>query len=391
LPASAVADTVDPAPTQVLDTGYAVFGVARNPANGNLYVSDSDSKAIHVYAGDASGSTAPLTSFPLSCVPWQITFNPAGSAMLVACTTQVLELAPDTGAVLHAWTGMSQARAAVYDGGGQVFAADLSGNAVRRFDASTDGAGTLALVGSEPSTKLDDPAGIAFAGGILYVANNGNDTVTEYELTPGTSPSSTPLRTLTLPADVNETESVTLDDAGNLYAGAISGGVLVYPAGASGAATPTRRLTGPNTGPGTTDVDVLPNRSVLVGQLAIGGPRVAVFPALVPLPPPPLPPAAAPGAVTGLKVAGSKSDRKRTVTWAAGAAGTSAVTSYSVVVTKGKKQLFAKTTTSPSVKLKVKKLKAKGKLTVTVSATSAVGTGPPASTTFKVMLPKPGA
>lgn len=378
LSSAALADTVDPAPTQVLAQTNSVNGVARNPANGNLYVSGND-QTIRVYAGNASGSAAPLLSFPLGCVPWQITFNPAGSAMLVACTGQVLELAPATGAVLHAWTGPTEARAALYDGGGLVFAADRAGNALWKFDASTSGVGTPAMVGSDPASKLNNPAGITFGGGALYVANNGNDTVTEYALTPGTNPSLTPSRTITLPADVDETQSVTLDSASNIYVTAFSGGVLVYPVGTSGAATPTRRLTGPNTGSGTTDIDVLPNRSVLLGQY--GGPRVAVFPALVPLPP-----AVKPGAVTKLKVAGTKTDTKRTVTWVAGPAGSAPVTSYSIVVTKGKKQLVARTTPSTSLKLKAKKLTS-GRLRVTVTATNAAGTSPATSTRFKVKLP----
>ncbi len=169
---------------------------------------------------------------------------------------------------------------------------------------------------------------------------------------------------------------------------AFSGGVLVYPAGAQGAATPTRRLTGPNTGSGTTDIDVLPDRSVLLGQW--GGPRVARFPALVPLPAPPPPPpptSAPPGAVTGLKVAGRSTDKKRTVSWAAGAAGSSPITSYAVVVTKGKKKVVSRTTATSKLVLKRKKLRP-GRLTVTVTAISAVGPGSPVSTTFKVKEPK---
>jgi hypothetical protein len=116
---------------------------------------------------------------------------------------------------------------------------------------------------------------------------------------------------------------------------------------------------------------------------------VASFPALVPLPPPPPPPppaVTAPGAVTALHVDGKKTDRKRTVTWTAPAAGSSPITSYVVRVTKGQEVVASTKTTTPKLVLKRKKLKA-GKLTLTVTAVSAVGAGPSTSTTFKVKLP----
>jgi DNA-binding beta-propeller fold protein YncE len=388
LPGTAVADTVDPTPTQQLTTSAPPVGVARNPANGNLYVSEQDTSgggSIHVWAGEATGSAPELWAMPVpgGCVPWQITFRPDGGAMLLACTTAVLEVDPQTLAAMHSWTGLTGARAATYDGGGKVLVTDYAADTVVVFDASTSGStGMTALTAT---SGLADPTGIAYGNGLLYVANHATDTVLAFPHTPGGSPGSTPARSLILPADVNETNAVALDGAGNLYVGAFAGGILLYPPGADGAATPTRRLDGPSSGSGTLDLDVFPDGRLFVGQMDASGLRVVVFAAQFPTAPPT--PQIGPGAVTGLKVTGPKTARKRTVTWAAAPAGSSPITTYTVVVAKGTKRLVRASTSATRLVLKRKKL-AQGKLAVTVTAVSAVGAGPATRTTFKVKFPR---
>jgi hypothetical protein len=248
------------------------------------------------------------------------------------------------------------------------------------MDAAASGPGTLALDGSNPATFLGNPAGLLYTSdGTVYVANNASDTLTAYTQPPGLSAvEPTPRQLITLPADVDETQSVTRDARGNLYVGAFSGGVLVYPPGATGSASPTRRLTGPTSGAGTTQVVIGSDRSLTVGQY--GGPRVATFAALVPLEPP--------GAPTALKVAGKKKDRKRTITWTPGAALDAPITSYTLTVTKGSKTRVSVTTGQPTYTLKAKKLKKSGSYTVTVVAISATGRSDPASATFTVKLKK---
>ncbi len=386
LPGTAAADTLDPAPVGVLSVGYPPQGVARHPGNGNLYVSDGPGQTIHVYAGGATGSAPPLWSMPIGCDPWQITFNPAGSALLVACTTSVLELDPNTLMATRSWTGPTAARSAVYDGGGRVLAADRDGDAVWAFDASTSGTGTKVLTAS---SGIHDPTGLAYAGGTLHVASGSDDTVLSFAHDPGGATGTTPVRTLVLPGDVNQTSSVAADSAGALYVGAFDGGVLLYPTGAAGAATPARRLTGPSFGTGTLDLDLLPDHGLVLAQMDASGLRVAVFaPQTLPQASPP--PTVAPGAVTGLKVAGRKTARKRIVTWKPGPAGTSPVTSYVVTVTKGRKKVLSRSTPATRLVLKRKKL-VRGKLTVTVTAVSAVGAGPAAGTTFVVRMPRKAA
>jgi hypothetical protein len=381
LPSASLADTIDPAPVRSLTTTDAVNGVAVQPGTGNVYVS-ANNGFVHVYAPTAAGSDAPLFSFNPGCTPWQITFNPAGTRMLLPCSGITYELDPSTGAVIHSWTGPAEARSAVYaPGSDSVYVADRFGNKIYRMQASADGVGTVVLDGGQPASALSGPAGLAYTSdGTLYVANNLNDTISEYvQPTNGPAVNPLPARTITLPGDVNETQSVTLDSRGNLYVGAFTGGVLLYPPGASGAAAPTRWIKdGPNSGNGTTQVALLADRSLLVGQY--GGPRVARFAPLVPIEPP--------GAVTGLKVTGKKTAKKRGVTWTAGAALDAPVASYRVTFTRGAKTVLTATTSAPSYVLRAKKLKRSGKYTATVVATSATGTSVAAAKTFKVKLKK---
>ena len=379
LPSASIGDTVDAAPVRSLTTAYAVNGVAVQPGSGNLFVSDVNG-FIHVYAPTAGGSDPALYTLATGCTPWQLTFNATGTALLVPCGTVVHEVDPTNGAPLHSWTGPTQARAAVYTASSGILVADLVGNKIWRMDASASGPGAVALDGLNPNTHLANPAGLHYtADGTVYVANYGNETVTEYDQPPGLSAlDPTPRRTIGLPPDVDETQSVVVDGRGNLYVGAFTGGVLVYPAGANGAPGPARRLFGPASGSGSTQVALLADRSLVVGQY--GGPRVATFAALVPLDPP--------GAVSALAVAGKKTARKRTVTWAAGQAVDAPVTSYRLTITRGAKTVLSATTTAPSYVLKAKKLKKSGKYTVSVVAVSTTGTSPAAAATFKVKVRK---
>src|SRR5262249_40768461 len=155
------------------------------------------------------------------------------------------------------------------------------------------------------------------------------------------------------------TQSVTLDDRGNLYVAGFFGGVLLYPPGADGAVAPTRRINGPTSGSGDTQVVVGPDRSLLVGQY--GGPRLARVGGLVPR--------ERPTAGSGLKVAGKKNAKKRPVTWAAGASLDAPISSYTVTVAKGAKTKVTATTTAPTYLVNAKKLKKPGTYTVTVTAT----------------------
>jgi hypothetical protein len=98
---------------------------------------------------------------------------------------------------------------------------------------------------------------------------------------------------------------------------------------------------------GQTSVALDPQRNIYVSQLAANG-RYSTFAPLMPFP------KVAPGAVTGLKVAGKKTARKRLVTWAPGPAGTALITSYVVTVRKGAKTKVTATTALPSYQLKVK-------------------------------------
>src|SRR4051794_40085409 len=133
-PSATRADTIDPAPVRSLTTAYAVNGVAVQPGTGRVFVSGDDS-AIHVYAPTASGSATEMYALALGCVPWQLTFNAARTALLVPGGTVVDELDPVNGAAIHVGTGPTQARSAVYTASSGVLVADLAGNRIWRMDA----------------------------------------------------------------------------------------------------------------------------------------------------------------------------------------------------------------------------------------------------------------
>jgi hypothetical protein len=392
LPAPANADTVDPAPVRSF-TAHQGWGVGVSPATGLIYAPD-DTGTVHVYSPAASGaSPGELFSFavppggneclaaPDSNRPWSPVFDATGHNLAITCVGLVgLYTVDASGGATYrgAISGLSGLTSVVFDPEGKLLVAARNSTVITVYDVSVLPAtptGFVNVVG------LSSPLGLALAGDELYVADTGTNKVQVVPYPGG----SVPVRTLTLP-DFTEVDSVQVDSAGNTYVSGFTGGVFVFAPGSTGAATPVKQLTGPTSGlfGGQTSMVIDAQRNIYVSQLDSPG-RYTTFAPLFPLP---QPPAVSPGAVTGLKVAGKKADKKRTISWAAGPAGSSPVTTYAVTVTKGSKTLLNATTTAAAYTLKAKKLKKSGKYTVTVVATSQVGTGAPVSATFKVKLKK---
>jgi hypothetical protein len=375
-------------------TAHQGWGVGVSPATGLIYAPD-DTGTVHVYPPAASGaSPGELFSFAVppgnECLaapdfkrPWSPVFDATGHNLALNCVGFVGLYSLDTNGAatyrggISSFTGLTSS---VFDSDGLLIVADRYTSALTRWDVSALPATPVPL---GMPVGLDAPLGLALSGDTLYIANSGvSNTVLEVAYPGG----AVPVRTITVGAGMDTLDSVQVDSVGHVYVSGFTGGVRVYAADANGAATPLKELSGPTSGLlfGQTSMVIDAQRNIYVSQLDSPG-RYTTFAPLFPLP---QPPAVSPGAVTGLKVAGKKTDKKRTVSWAAGPAGSSPVTTYTVTVTKGSKTLLNATTTAAAYTLKAKKLKKSGKYTVTVVATSPVGTSAPVSATFKVKLKK---
>jgi hypothetical protein len=123
---------------------------------------------------------------------------------------------------------------------------------VYAFDANGNSAPIRTISGSR--TRLNDPVGIALgAGGNMYVANAGSNRVTVYG--PGANGNAAPIRSIAgSNTGLNLPYSIAFDRSGTLFVGngdpkaPLDGSITVYAPGAHGNVSPTRTISGSNTG-----------------------------------------------------------------------------------------------------------------------------------------------
>lgn len=121
-------------------------GVAYNPANGMLYVADSNASKIRTFNAMNGAETTSSTGFA----------NATG-------------LTNPVGLALNA---------------GVLYAANINANAVTAYNAAT---GAAATSGFTAPTGLNQPTGLAVNATTLFVTNQGNSTVGAFNLATGTA------------------------------------------------------------------------------------------------------------------------------------------------------------------------------------------------------------
>ena len=235
-------------------------GIALDAAS-NVYVSNT--YTVTVYAPGASGNVAPIRTIESSSRVGGIALDTAGN-LYVAGGDVITVYATANGSatpirtIAGNNTGLGCPAGMGLDAAGELYVANPCGGSITVFAAGADGNAipTRTIIGS--NTGLNGPWGIALdAARHVYVANYGGylanaGSVTVYAA--GASGNAIPTRTI---AGCNTgigyplgPRGVALDAAGNLYVAAHipAFGIAVYAATASGNATPTRTITGCNTG-----------------------------------------------------------------------------------------------------------------------------------------------
>lgn len=213
--------TVQPGVTLIGNTGLtSPGGVAVDP-EGNVYVTDTSSGRVSIFAPGSNGAASPTT------------------------------------VISGPHTGLQSPIAIALDSSGFIYVADQNGFIIVFKKGSTGDAAPIATIGGS-NTALNLPVGIALdTNANIYVANhnpfmNQLFSVTVYPAgsNGNVSPSSMISGDMT---GLMFPTGIALDANGNIYVandGSPSGGtdsISVYPAGSDGNVTPSATITGPTT------------------------------------------------------------------------------------------------------------------------------------------------
>ncbi len=175
--------------------------------------------------------------------------------------------------------------------GGKIYVANLGWESITVYSATADGAVEPLRKIEGDHTHLDHPSAVAVdASGAIYVTNrttdvNGHDSVTVYA--PGSDGDATPRAIIRGPStDLRDPNGIAVDTQGTIYVsnGGIDkdrGGITVYAARASGDAKPIRELSGTKTNlswPRGVAVDSMGQLYVTTGGTETNpGPGIAIF------------------------------------------------------------------------------------------------------------------
>lgn len=260
---------------------------------------------------------------------------------------------------------------------GEVVVAGWSANKVFTYPANTGG---NILPVRTIEVGLDAPIAVALdSAGQVYVLNFNSNSIAVF---PANADSTTsPIRVIEgSNTQIDEPSKIAVDSSNNIYVtNSITNSVVVFAAGASGNVAPVKRVVGASTELNTpAGIALDADRRVYVANWITSGTGKAVvqFPTLMPF--------LKPTAARSIKVSGSSKSSTRTISWTAPSkTGGTPVTKYLVVVKKGSKTFYSKTTTSRSYKVSRSKLKS-GTNTATITAYNKVGPAPSVKKSFSV-------
>lgn len=228
-----------------------------------MYVSNGANTAINAFALTTSGNVAPWTTFGLANgvnAAAGLAFDSQGHLFVANYGGGTITEYPAGVAAPPVQTQGGLTTPAGITVGPQVVVSQQAANTVSAFSYSAM-SGLLsghAFDITGPHTGLSAPGGVVFAGGRLWVANYGNDTLTAYAL--GGSGDVTPVATIAGSAtQLAHPKGLGVDASGNmLVANQFGASVTVYPSTASGNIAPIRMITGLSTGlsgPSSVDID----------------------------------------------------------------------------------------------------------------------------------------
>ena len=248
--------TVDPGGIKVFfNSGPTVTGgsgtvTVENPDGTGTFTQLAPVQPFFLYSNDAilppGGTTAAKTwVFSVPNTVTSFTFTVYVTTQMPANGNQT-----PTATIAGSNTGLAAPVGIVRDAGGNLYVANGGSNSITVYAAGANGnvAPTVTIAGS--ATGLSDPAGIALDGANnLYVANSGGNSITVYAA--GATGNVAPTVTIGgSTTGLNSPVALALDPAGNLSVANSGGGgsITVYPAGASGNVAPTAMIAGSATG-----------------------------------------------------------------------------------------------------------------------------------------------
>jgi DNA-binding beta-propeller fold protein YncE len=184
--------TLTPLEPATVGAGTTPFGLAVSPDGAHVYVADQDDNAIRVYNVAADGTLTEASSRAAETKPVQVTLSPDGrsayatnSRSATVSQYDVAEdgsLSPKTPASVPA--GPTPVGIAVSPDGANAYVADqVAGGTVAQFSIAANG--TLSPLTSAFVDTGSLPEGVLATADGVYVANLGDNTISQYDALPG--------------------------------------------------------------------------------------------------------------------------------------------------------------------------------------------------------------
>lgn len=275
-----VTDSAAPPGSLTNTRTYTVFPAVQP----SVFIANGGNSLVNSFPLSMSGNIAPLSTFGTSVginAPSGLAFDSFGNLFVANYGAGTITEYRGGRVAQPVGTDSGLTSPAGVTVGPHVAVSQQAANAVSEYsyDPVTGflaGPGHLGDI-SGPSTGLSAPAGVLYTGGLLWVANEGNDSVTAY--TPGVYGNVAPVKTISgLSTGLAHPDGLAVDATGDLYvANQFGPSVTVFAPGANGDIAPIRTITGSATtlrGPTGLDLDAAGNLYVANGFTT----TVVVFP-----------------------------------------------------------------------------------------------------------------